>query len=330
HASEASYLYVWRAAHDSRTASPSSTSTSRAHSCELLSDRAQNPDRPAATRSSLNPSCTFVAAVYESTSVWFTTPTNLYSVKLCCASSDNARRRGCAPGVQPEVEVGVDEPRVHGVGHRERDLVLLAVQQLAQKSRELDVVGWEVERADAGDRSPEQRVDAAGVDHGERPHDADQVAVDLNSDLAERAVSGGVPVPELVLRVVGEVHLENGTSSLISNHRPSFNGRLRDIGATTSAGPSPGCGGGGGGWRKYTASVVGSRAARSDAYLVTSLETVHSTPAPLWMGGSAVQPRRSSAPPSHTPKTRSYWTPRHVARHSRTASEITAARPPAA
>uniref|UniRef100_A0A804PAJ0 Uncharacterized protein n=1 Tax=Zea mays TaxID=4577 RepID=A0A804PAJ0_MAIZE len=120
--------------------------------------------------------------------------------------ADNARRRGCAPGVQPEVEVGVDEPRVHGVGHRERDLVLLAVQQLAQKSRELDVVGWEVERADAGDRSPEQRVDAAGVDHGERPHDADQVAVDLNSDLAERAVSGGVPVPELVLRVVGEVH----------------------------------------------------------------------------------------------------------------------------
>lgn len=47
-------------------------------------------------------------------------------------------------------------------------------------------------------------------------------------------------------------------------------------------------------------------------------------------GGAAVLPRRSSTPPSQTPKTLSSWAPRHVACHSRTASEIAEARPPAA
>jgi hypothetical protein len=116
--------------------------------------------------------------------------------------ADESPRRFRAPGVQPEVEVGVDVPHVLGVGHREPE----PVQQLAQQRRQLDGVRREVERSDGGDGLPQDRVDATGVDDRERPRGASEDLVHANGDRAERAF---VHVPEFVVPVGRGVDFEH-------------------------------------------------------------------------------------------------------------------------
>jgi hypothetical protein len=67
--------------------------------------------------------------------------------------------------------------------------MLLAVQELPQEWRDVNVIRWEVEWSNTGDRPPQKRVDAAGVDDSERPNSTDDVFIDLNDDLAEGAIA---------------------------------------------------------------------------------------------------------------------------------------------
>lgn len=127
-------------------------------------------------------------------------------------------------GVQPEVQVGVDEPLGDAVEHAEADLVGVAVDQEAEEWGELDVVGGQVERAERGHRLPEERVDAARVDDRERHERADEAVVHADDDLAVRRVAPPrgevvlpdvdvrrVGVPVLVVGVRGHEHLEHRT-----------------------------------------------------------------------------------------------------------------------
>ncbi|TVU22801.1 hypothetical protein EJB05_32520, partial [Eragrostis curvula] len=108
-----------------------------------------------------------------------------------------------ALGVDPEVEVGVHVPRVLRVGHREPDLVVpAAVEELPQERRELDVVGGHVERPDAGDGPPDERVDPARVDHREWPHRA--TTSPSSSTVRPVLLLRRVHVPELVGVVGGD------------------------------------------------------------------------------------------------------------------------------
>uniref|UniRef100_K3Z4N4 Uncharacterized protein n=1 Tax=Setaria italica TaxID=4555 RepID=K3Z4N4_SETIT len=115
--------------------------------------------------------------------------------------------------VQPQVQVGVDEPLGDAVHHAEGDLVGLAVDQEAQERGQLDVVGREVERAQRRHGLPEQRVDAARVDDRERHERAGEVAVHAHDDLAVRGVappSGEVVLADVDVRRVGVPELVVG------------------------------------------------------------------------------------------------------------------------
>jgi hypothetical protein len=87
------------------------------------------------------------------------------------------------------MQIGINVPDIQRIGHTKPKIMLLAVQELPEKWRDVNVIRWEIERGNTSDRPPQKRVDAAGVDDSERPNSTDDVFIDLNDDLAEGAIA---------------------------------------------------------------------------------------------------------------------------------------------
>src|SRR6185312_13290683 len=71
-----------------------------------------------------------------------------------------------------EVAVGVED--------LQRDLMLIAVAEHASEGSEIDAIGSKIQRLHAGNRSPQEWVDAAGIDP--RVHRSDACRLSVNRD----------------------------------------------------------------------------------------------------------------------------------------------------
>ncbi len=98
-----------------------------------------------------------------------------------------------------EVVVGVVDADPH--------LVRLAVAEHPRERGEIDAIGEEIQRLDARDRTPEQRIDGAGEQPRVDRRDAGRLAVDRHLRLAERGPRATEENARHVVRHAGEPEL---------------------------------------------------------------------------------------------------------------------------
>ncbi|OAY85189.1 hypothetical protein ACMD2_12309 [Ananas comosus] len=101
---------------------------------------------------------------------------------------DQIPHRIRALAIQPKMQIGIHIPNVQSVCNPEPEFVRLSIQDLAEKRGDLDIIGWQIERADPRNGPPQKGIDPSGVDHA----------------------IGRIGIPEFVVLVEGDVDFDDG------------------------------------------------------------------------------------------------------------------------
>src|ERR1044071_1331193 len=74
----------------------------------------------------------------------------------------------------------------------DRDLVRLPIAEQAREGRKINAIRSKIQRLHAGNRTPQQRIDSAGIDPRINRRNAGRCAIDCDLALTESAAPGAL------------------------------------------------------------------------------------------------------------------------------------------
>src|ERR1051326_6056408 len=102
-----------------------------------------------------------------------------------------------------------------GAEHADRDLVRLPIAEQAREGREVNAIGSEIQRLHAGDGTPQQRIDSAGIDPRINWRNASGGAIDGDLTFTESAAATAL---QFISYVIGHAGVPEFVSCLALRH----------------------------------------------------------------------------------------------------------------